>query len=138
MDEMINGRPWWALQHVPWWWKHGRPRDIWIVFEEDIGRFIKENKVNPISQEAWVGKEMTTRSASMKSGFDEPWWRFGGMRAPHLHYRNEVFLLTPKQWNRFSESIVNKFQAQLAAVNSISFDKMMELSEVMSDMPESR
>ena len=130
---------------VPWWWTYGRPREIWATFEHEIGRFIEKNKIAPMSAEAAqsliigeIGGGMAMPSATaMKSASSSPleriWWH-GGMRAPHLHWKNEIYVLTDKQWNEFTRPILKNFAEKLAATRSIGFRDMTDVTSMMNGM----
>jgi hypothetical protein len=58
----------------------------------------------------------------------------GGIRAPHLHYNGEIYLLNKEQWNEFSGGIIKEFSKKLAETKNVSFNQLMELSDVMSEI----
>lgn len=129
--------------NVPWWWKYGRPREIWATFEHEIGRFIDKNKIAPISPEAaqsLIIGEMSAaiaepvtiaRKSASSSPLERIWWH-GGMRAPHLHYKNNIYILTEKQWNEFTRPILKNFAEKLAATRSVSFRDMTDIAGMMN------
>lgn len=128
---------------VPWWWKYGRPREIWATFEHEIGSFIEKNKIAPMSAEAAqsliigeIGGGMAAPSATaMKSASSSPleriWWH-GGMRAPHLHWKNNIYVLNDEQWAEFTQPILEKFAKKLASTRSIGFRDMTDVTSIMN------
>jgi hypothetical protein len=129
--------------NVPWWWKYGRPKDMWATFEHEIGIFIEKNKIAAMSHEAAqsliigeVGGGMAAPAAiAMKSASSSPmeriWWH-GGMRGPHLHYKNNIYVLTDKQWKEFTRPILKTFGEKLATTRSISFRDMTDIAGMMN------
>lgn len=53
----------------------------------------------------------------------------GGLKGPHLHYKDKLFLLNDKQWDKFSQSILIRIKDKLTKARSISFDQLMDLTE---------
>jgi len=51
------------------------------------------------------------------------------MISPHLHYRGNVYVLTTDQWVKFSAPILVNLKAKLNAAKTISFGKMLSISE---------
>jgi hypothetical protein len=128
--------------NVPWWWKYGRPKEIWATLEHEIGEFIQKNKIAPMSPEAAqsliigeISGAMSAPSMAMKSASSSPieriWWH-GGMRGPHLHYKNNIYVLTDKQWNEFTRPILKNFADKLANTRSINFRDMTDISGMMN------
>ena len=58
--------------------------------------------------------------------------RCGGIRVPHVHLDGETYILTDKQWDEFSKGVMGSFQKKLANAKGVSFEKLMELSDVMT------
>ena len=121
----------------PRWWKFGRPADFWVthvaVVEEAIDRY---------------GLEPVPRENLMQLGGFEPVdvemgeiERFpvklrppdfpGGLKVPHLHFCGQLYLLDDKQWHDFSANVVERFQSKLSRAHMVSFEQMMELSDVV-------
>jgi hypothetical protein len=55
----------------------------------------------------------------------------GGIRVPHLHLNDNIYLLDEKQWATLSKEIVADVSAKLSKVNEISFDNAMMISSIM-------
>jgi hypothetical protein len=124
-----------------WWWLWGKPAEFFTLFEGTIERYIRtlgknEVVVIPEVNVAAIMPEMnaptiggTISSPAMaKSSARKPIWWYGGMRSPHIHYKDQVYLLTQKQWDVFmKESILPEFQERLTKVKSISFTETMNL-----------
>ena len=60
--------------------------------------------------------------------------RCGGIRVPHVHYEENVYLLTDKQWNAFSQKVIKNFQDKLSNAKGVNFEQLMKLSEAMGDI----
>jgi hypothetical protein len=55
-----------------------------------------------------------------------------GLRLPHLHYDDKIYILSKAQWADFSGGILKEFGKTLAATKTISFDHMQELTDTLS------
>lgn len=85
--------------------------------------------------EANVKNITSTRDVAVKyNAVEEGLSIRGGIRAPHLHYNGEIYLLNKEQWNKFSGEIIKDFSKKLAETKSVNFSQLMELSEVMSEI----
>ena len=56
------------------------------------------------------------------------WWH-GGIRSPHLHSDNKIYLLTQAQWSTFVDSAMKNLGKQLASAKNVSFDSFKNVSE---------
>lgn len=56
----------------------------------------------------------------------------GGMKALHIHFNGDTYLLTQEQWREFSGRMVMDFKQKLTDAKSIGFDQMLGLGEAMS------
>ena len=129
--------------NVPWWWKYGRPKEIWATLEQEIGRFVEKNKIAAMSPEAaqsliigdFSGGMAAPATVALKSVSSSPieriWWH-GGMRGPHLHYKNNIYVLSDKQWNEFTRPILKSFAEKLAATRSVGFRDMTDIAGMMN------
>ncbi|GEM_PF-4058190 len=55
----------------------------------------------------------------------------GGLRIPHLHLRDDIYILDQRQWADFTSTALDNFRARLDSIKSVDFDKLMELSEAI-------
>jgi len=118
----------------------GIPVEFWVNHEKNIGDFIKKEKLTAISKEARAGlviPVLGSPAITMSEGQNQILW-YGGNKAFHLHYKGDIFLLSQDQWNKFTQPILESFQRKLNAKNTVSFENMLNLSDVMSGMTESR
>lgn len=60
----------------------------------------------------------------------------GGMRVPHLHFGDRVYLLDHELWAEFSRDMVSRFVERLTASEAIGFEQFMEVTEVMDALPQ--
>jgi len=109
----------------------------WIINEGRVRKFIELNKLNPVSQESIQTRalELETKAGRGTKSQINPIYIIdprGGMRNPHLHYKGKIYLLDSKQWNKFSGEIVKEFSKKLAAANSVTYEQLIELSDVMN------
>ena len=132
-----------------WWWLWGKPAEFFTRFEGPIEKFVKtlgrdEVIVIPETHVAAIMPEMKAPAmggtisapAMMASSARKPVWWHGGMRSPHLHYKDKVYLLTQKQWDTFmKEHILPSFQEKLTTMKSVSFNEAMSISDALSATP---
>ena len=58
----------------------------------------------------------------------------GGIRVPHLHFGDDVFMLTEKQWKTFSKEILLSCKAALSKAQTISFENAVDLTASLGAM----
>jgi hypothetical protein len=54
----------------------------------------------------------------------------GGIRALHLHFNDQIYLLTEKQWGEISQKILANVKAKLNNVKEISFEEGVILASM--------
>jgi len=115
-------------------WRIGVPSDFWIIYAKNVQRFIETNKLQPMPSET-LGSRVANAEMKERMMADYPWWwRFGGMKAPHLHYGGELYVLNKQQWNDFTSQIVKEFSEKLAGAKAVSFSHLMDLSEALNEI----
>jgi hypothetical protein len=151
----IPGFPWpWPIP-MPF---PGIPAPIWMRLEKNIAEFVKASKLVPLTsarkaefvqeltlvapvakisplissskitaERAKVAELVTSRGALRRI----PVWWNGGIHCSHLHLGGEIYELTPVQWSQFAGKTIDILSASLAKANSISFDKFMQISDVV-------
>jgi len=113
-------------------WRIGIPTDFWIIYAKNVQRFIEANKLQPVSSET-LGLKTGKAETKERMMADYPWWwRFGGMKAAHLHYGGELYMLNKRQWSDFSSQILKEFNEKLAGAKAVSFSHLMDLSEAVN------
>ena len=128
--------------YLAWLWRHGGRREFWAVFEPQVGQFVKDNGLVALSKEAQMGLALGGFAGPMGAGtatmstemMSYPIWWFGGMKAAHLHYKGAIYPLQPDQWAKFAAPILEKAKAKLNAARSVSFGKMLDVSEAVNSM----
>ncbi len=58
----------------------------------------------------------------------------GGIRVPHIHYANKIYLLNEDQWAVFSRQVVADARAKLAKAKSLGFDETVLLADVAQSL----
>ena len=118
----------------PFWWKFGRPADIWLKNIELIEKVIRAEKLRPLDREH-VAYMVPSQAAPTKAPvpFKNP-EIFGGIRMAHLHFKNDIYLLDDRQWRDFSTAVVKAFQEKLSAAKSVGFEQALELSESINSL----
>lgn len=139
----MNGHYVAAIDLAKYFWKNGGPFDIWLTSNRAVGEVIREHDVHPVAPEDlfWdaavpMAEMDQVRGATGKSQ-DQTALRLkprpfpGGIRAAHLHYKGEVYMLTNKQWNDFSNRMVGELRERLSNARDIGFQQLTQLAEAM-------
>jgi hypothetical protein len=113
----------------------GFPPEILINYGPIIQEIIKGNKLTPVSALPSMGAAVkaSTRTIDVSS-FVDWWWKYGGMKAWHLHYAGEVYALNEAQWQQFSSTVIKDFAKKLTASKSISFDNFVKIADAAVDV----
>lgn len=113
----------------------GFPPEILINYGSIIQEIIKGNKLTPVSALPSMGAvvKTPTRTVDVSSAVDW-WWKYGGMKAWHLHYAGEVYALDEAQWQQFSSTVIKDFARKLTDSKSISFDKFVKIADAAVDV----
>jgi len=117
-----------------WWkWRFGIPADIWLLREREIGEFIKEYQLEPVSRKniGYAGETTEVEEGAAAMDIKYILDIRGGRRVPHLHYRGNLYLLNQDAWRDFSGRIVTEFSERLAASQSVPFESFMDLTDTM-------
>jgi hypothetical protein len=129
-------------QPFPPWWRWGRPVDFWLRHVELVENVIQENELQPLAPEhlPWNAAMMPQREMAALAKTEaagKKWWPIpfpGGIRIAHLHFKDDVYLLKDEQWAKVSSQIMDQFREKLRGANRVTFEQMMDLSEVLDTM----
>lgn len=112
-------------------WHAGVPQDVLILNAKEIGEFLRKCKIQPYSEHQ-LSEHLGIKTALKPS--PDPWAQHpyysirGGMKIPHLHFADQLYLLTEEQWKDFSGMMLAKIRDKLAKTNAVSFDQLMDLA----------
>lgn len=125
---------------------NGRPAEFWLKNAVVVENFIKANNLKPIQPE-FLAAELMVASAAEELARVEPTTTTkkvaailkpkpfpGGIRIPHLHFREDFYLLNDKQWRELSTSIMKGFHEKLAAAGTVNFEQMIGLSDAIDTL----
>lgn len=119
-------------------WRHGGPRLIWRQNERLIWQIINKFNLKPMDTQKLMGLKTISRTQAKELVNKNMVVKIppfpGGIKAAHLHYKGNIFELNKKQWADFSSKIIAEFQTKLSKVRTISFEKAIEISEVMGNL----
>jgi hypothetical protein len=123
----------------PWWWRKwiwGIRADIWIKNGGISERLIKAGQatridpqslppigeivggITPVAREA----EKSKAPAILRIPFP------GGIRFAHLHYKGDVYQVSPEGWKEFTQVVMDGMMQKLRAAKGVSFEQVMEIS----------
>ncbi len=125
----------------PWWWKKwmwGIIADIWIKNISVSEKLIKAGQATRIDPQSLppVG-EIGGQVAQAEKAKAQVIRRIpfpGGIRFPHLHYKGDVYQVSPEGWKEFTGSVMDGMIQKLKSAKSVSFDQVMEVSSAIDTL----
>jgi hypothetical protein len=132
----MSEAPWWLRRRFP-----GIPPEILINHSSLIQEIIKSNKLTPVSQVEAVSTRIMSpqalparaaRQAAPALALNDAvdwWWKYGGMKAAHLHYGEDVYILNESQWQSFASGVMKDISARLQRAKSISFEQFLDVTD---------
>lgn len=127
-------------------WLNGRPAEIWISEIALVEKMIQQYKLNPLGTEHYPVMELCHYVGPLegqvghipprpkKIDIVDPRPYPGGLRIPHLHFKNDVYLLTEEQWREFSSTVLKDLRAKLGKTRTITFDQLVETNAAISGL----
>ncbi len=133
------------------WWRvpfPGIPPEILINYRDLIQSIIKENKLTPVSKmDSAITRIMlnpqplppkqATRSTAASLPLNDTvdwWWKYGGIRIPHIHYGEDVYALDEKQWQVFTSTVMRDVTKKLTGAKNISFDQFVNVANAANEV----
>lgn len=110
----------------------GIPADIWVTHEKQIGKFIKNHNITPVSRRTAGLLETDAHEGIID--IDRISGIRGGMKVPHFHYRGDIYLLKPKQWREFSAAVVEDLSRRLEDAGRVSFHELLDISSSVASI----
>jgi|WetSurMetagenome_2_1015567.scaffolds.fasta_scaffold113452_3 hypothetical protein len=92
--------------------------------QDAIERFIQGNKLEPVEIGPIGAKVLSPAKALIDLGIR------GGIRVPHLHFKERIYMLNRDQWAKFSAKIIEDCRAKLANVKEVGFEEGILLGSV--------
>jgi hypothetical protein len=122
----------------PGWIFPGIPIPFWVHYSTQIGEFIQKNKLQAATEKDLAAAGMSLKAAVMpkvatgvKQAFDQG--IKGGNRI-HLHFKDQIYLLTDQQWTQFSARVIETCKAKLAGAKTIDFETTVMLGAITEGM----
>lgn len=126
-------------------WELGRPAELWLSYRGLISKLITQYKLKPLGSEAYPylpmpGEPgMAALAAAPEAGKKALRWPWpipfpGGIRIPHLHFDRDIYLVEPKQWREFSQSVVKDIQQRLTDTAEVNFEQTLQLGEAAAGL----
>lgn len=118
----------------------GKSANFWIDNERKIGEFIEKNKISHVSRDTAGVKEAIEALAPENSPenvadlIDSLSGIAGGIRIPHFHYKERLYLLNQKQWKEFSGGIVKELSERLASSGVVDIQDLVSISNVVGSI----
>jgi len=119
--------------------KYGGRFDFWISSLDQVSKFIRSRRIRSLPKEHLIMDDPIRLGAAAKRElagieFLKPRPFPGGLRFPHLHFKKDIYRLTEKQWQDFSGTVLNNLRGKLDKAQTVSFEQVMELSEVIEGL----
>jgi hypothetical protein len=118
--------------YYPWWWRCGRPADLWIKNIERIQELITKFNLKPLPEEYSKIMELPIIEERRPTIRRPP--IPGGIKIAHVHFKDDVYLLNEEQWREFTGSVIKDFQAKLSKVKIVTIAQTIELSEALDNI----
>lgn len=112
-------------------WGGGMPPEVLIPNARKIGEFLKQHQI-PAFNEHQISKDLELKLSTDPEPL--PWIQQlqysvrGGMKVPHLHLADHIYLLNDKQWQEFSGMMLKSIKDKLDNTNKVNFDQLMTLA----------
>jgi len=112
----------------------GPHNPLMLKYLELINVYAKEHKLvninTPANMAMLCGYELvnlpTAEAGSTAAQFRK--MIYGGMKLPHLHSGDNIYLLDDKQWADFSATVLTGIKDKLNATQKVTFDQLADLA----------
>jgi hypothetical protein len=111
--------------------------DMSKYVEQNIPAWFRDHGLGGVQAVHWVTnqeslKELTNKATlvNLAAAAKVDLGIRGGIRVPHIHYDEKIYLLNEAQWAEFSKGVISKAKAKLAEVKEISFDEALALGSI--------
>lgn len=124
-----------------WDGEAGGNRLFWLSKLEIIAEMVNRYDLSPISEElipagAYAAPaQIFSEARSLDAAKIPIRWPCGGIKEPHLHYGQKLFMLDQKQWQEFSNMVVKDCTQRLASAESINITQLIDISESIAKLP---
>lgn len=122
-------------------WFTGRPAELWIAQLETVAEMIEKFGLKPLPHEHYPVMEVFNHPGPapvsgqpVKSDIINPRPFPGGLRIPHLHYKDEIFMLQEAQWRDFSGRVMKTLRSKMGRTRTVSFDQLVEVSSAIDGL----
>ena len=127
----------------------GIPPEILITYGDLIQKMVKEYNLTPMSKIDSVRTrvmfnpqpeppgDINIRRSPMPATLNNSidwWWKYGGIRAPHFHYGEDVYALDQRQWQEFSATVMKDISTKLTHAKSIGFDQFVNVANAVNEI----
>ena len=119
--------------------KNGGRLDFWVQEAERIKEFVQRLKITPVDRSHLVtddpvpvGPRVAEKLPTTVVLPPRPFP--GGLKAAHLHFNGDIYLLTDDQWKKFSAGALATLKEKLNKASTVSFEPLMELSEAINGL----
>ncbi|MEE4257890.1 MAG: hypothetical protein V2I47_12695 [Bacteroidales bacterium] len=118
--------------------KNGGRFDYWVVNHASVYKVIEKYGLKPIGREflfKGIDEEMLGQVKNLEARVLWPYpWPFpfpGGMRYPHLHFKDDIYILNVDQWKEFTNMVINQMKEKLEKAGNISYNDLMGITETL-------
>jgi hypothetical protein len=120
------------------WIFPGIPIPFWNKYSSQIGEFIQRNKLQAATEKDLAAAGMSLKAAVMPKAVTGAKQAFdlgikGGNRI-HLHFKDQIYLLTDQQWSQFSARVIETCKAKIAGAKTIDFETTVILGAITDGM----
>jgi hypothetical protein len=94
-----------------------------------------ESAIKKMNLVPYVSKQIKEKSLeNTQISLDPIWWKYGGIKVPHLHLHDQVYILNDEQWKTFSKTLLSAFKTQLEKASAVSFENAQVISSELENI----
>ncbi|HEX6083347.1 MAG TPA: hypothetical protein VF266_02410 [Thermoanaerobaculia bacterium] len=108
-----------------WWWKYGGPIDFWVTRQKVV-----EELVGGLEAVRFTARSMEKAEALAALDINPR----GGMRVPHLHLGDEVYVVDRKRWAQFSQNVMKDLSEKMVHAGRVSYDELLSVAQAVDPL----
>lgn len=112
------------------WSGGGIPVDFWVTYDDLVTKIVETHALTAVP-ERYFGTQRLAETETLPYRVLNP---RGGMRAPHFHTGDQIYLVPEKAWAEFTREVKRDLSEKLAKVRRVSFDELAHAFDVVSQL----
>lgn len=107
---------------------------FWVINHELVEELVRKHQLKAIPAEVLPQEPAPFQVETKAELVLRPRPFPGGMRAAHVHLRNELFLMQEEQWQAFAGGVIRDFQKKLEGAKVVGVEQLLELSNAVDGL----